>query len=82
MRLVLASLFLITLIGFAAYGQDKAKADRIKIVSVSAENPVRDAVANDFTVQVDVTLDSVDEGILSIGFNVDKEILAVIGWSR
>lgn len=54
--------------------QEKARAktkDNIKILEVSATAPVKDGVSNQFTVQIEYTLESEDEGMVSVGFNSD-----------
>jgi len=45
--------------------------DAVQILSVSAESPVKDGVQNEFTVQIQYTLDTADEALLAIGFNSD-----------
>ncbi len=45
--------------------------DRIKIVNVTSVKPVKDGVSNEFTVDIEYFIDSVDEATISIGFNTD-----------
>ncbi|MEJ7701172.1 MAG: hypothetical protein WKF71_16220 [Pyrinomonadaceae bacterium] len=45
--------------------------DKIRIVNVSAAAAVVDGVENEFTVEIEYTLESMDEGSVAIGFNVD-----------
>ena len=44
--------------------------DKIRIVNVTAASPVTDGAANEFTVEIEYTLESMEEGSLAIGFNV------------
>ncbi len=46
--------------------------DKIRIVIVTAANPVVDGVENEFTVEIEYTLESMDEGSVAIGFNVNN----------
>jgi len=46
--------------------------DKIRIVNVTAAAPVVDGVENEFTVEIEYTLESMDEGSVAIGFNVDN----------
>lgn len=48
--------------------------DKIRIVNVSAAAPVVDSVENEFTVEIEYTLESMDEGSVAIGFNVENVI--------
>lgn len=45
--------------------------DKIRIVSVSAAAPIIDGAANEFTVEIEYALESMDEGSIAIGFNTD-----------
>lgn len=44
--------------------------DKIRIVSVTADSPIIDGAANEFTVEIEYTLELMNEGSLAIGFNV------------
>jgi len=44
--------------------------DKIRIVNITAALPVIDGAKNEFTVEIEYTLESMDEGSLAIGFNV------------
>lgn len=46
--------------------------DSIKIISVSAAQPVIRGVQNDFTVEVEYHLESEEEGEINLGFNTDR----------
>ncbi len=46
--------------------------DKIRILIVTAANPVVDGVENEFTVEIEYTLESMDEGSVAIGFNVNN----------
>ncbi len=48
---------------------EQKKPDKIRIVNVAAASPVVDGAANEFTVEIEYTLESMDEGSLAIGFN-------------
>lgn len=45
-------------------------ADKIRILNVTAASPVIDGAKNVFTVEIEYTLESMDEGNVAIGFNV------------
>ncbi len=45
--------------------------DKIRIINITAAAPVVDGVINEFTVEIEYTLESMDEGSVAIGFNVD-----------
>jgi hypothetical protein len=52
-------------------GQSKQEnPDKIRIVNITAASPVIDGAENEFTVEIEYTLESMDEGSLAIGFNV------------
>jgi len=52
-------------------GQSKQEnPDKIRIVNVTAASPVIDGAENEFTVEIEYTLESMDEGSMAIGFNV------------
>lgn len=46
--------------------------DKIKIISVSAAQPVIRGVENEFTVEVEYNLDSEEEGEINLGFNTER----------
>lgn len=56
---------------FAQNNTTAKKHDLIKILDVSAAAPVKDGIENEFTVQIEYTLDTADEATASIGFNSD-----------
>lgn len=47
------------------------KRDRIKILSVSSAGPVKDGIPNEFTIEIEYFVDSVNEAMISIGFNTN-----------
>ncbi len=52
-------------------GQSKQEnPDKIRIVNITAASPVIDGAENEFTIEIEYTLESMDEGSLAIGFNV------------
>ncbi len=52
-------------------GQSKQEnPDKIRIVNVTAASPVIDGAENEFTIEIEYTLESIDEGSVAIGFNV------------
>jgi transcriptional regulator GlxA family with amidase domain len=59
--------------------QDSAKAarqetkDKIRIVSINSAAPIQDGVENEFTIEVEYTLESADAATLMIGFNSEKQ---------
>jgi hypothetical protein len=75
--MVSRSLFFISLIIVAglssAFGQEteSKKADSVRILAVSVSGPVRDGVQDEFTVEIEYSLDSADAAMASIGFNSD-----------
>jgi hypothetical protein len=53
-------------------GQSRqGKPDKIRIVNVTSASPVVDSAENEFTVEIEYTLESMDAGSVAIGFNVD-----------
>nr|MBA3693220.1 hypothetical protein [Acidobacteriota bacterium] len=44
--------------------------DKIRIVNITAASPVIDGAENEFTIEIEYTLESMDEGSVAIGFNV------------
>jgi hypothetical protein len=46
--------------------------DKIRIVNVTSSAPVLDGVENEFTVEIEYTVESADAATLMIGFNSDK----------
>jgi len=73
--MIVRILLSILICGFStAYAQDNSgakKRDFIKILDISASAPVIDGVKNEFTVQIQYTLDTADEAMAAIGFNSD-----------
>lgn len=76
-------LFLLTFAGLSvttAHAQQDAEQtkrenlDKIRIVNVTAAAPVIDGVENEFTVEIEYTLESLEEGSVAIGFNVDSSV--------
>ena len=52
-------------------GESKQESpDKIRIINVSAASPVVDGAENEFTVEIEYTLESMDEGSVAIGFNI------------
>lgn len=51
---------------------DQNSPERITIVNVTTSVPVRDGVDNEFTVEIEYTLESADEAMIAIGFNSDN----------
>ncbi|MGH9967834.1 MAG: hypothetical protein ACREBG_08340 [Pyrinomonadaceae bacterium] len=46
--------------------------DKLKIISVNTSEPIVRGVENEFTVEVEYNLDSVDEGEINLGFNAER----------
>lgn len=52
-------------------GQSKQEnPDKIRIVNITAASPVIDGAENEFTIEIEYTLESMDAGSVAIGFNV------------
>ena len=49
-----------------------AAGDSVKVVSITAAEPVVRGVENEFTVEVEYKLESADEGEINLGFNLDR----------
>jgi len=64
---LLPALFLFVFAGLTTAQPSKA-GERVKIVNVTAESPVRDGVPNDFTVEIEYTLEAADEATISIQY--------------
>lgn len=74
-NLIFFFLFLAAAISANAQNANESKRenpDKIRIVNVTAVSPVADGVENEFTVEIEYTLETLDEGTLAIGFNVDN----------
>ena len=69
--LILICVFFGLSTAFAQGHTTDAKRDRIKILNVSSASPVKDGVANEFTIEIDYFVDTADEAMISIGFNTD-----------
>lgn len=46
--------------------------DKLRIVSVTASAPVQDGVENEFTVEIEYTVESLDAATIMLGFNSEK----------
>ena len=68
-----ALLFQCLLIVSTAQDSNQAVIDKIRIVNVTARAPVVDGVENEFTVEVEYTLESADAATLMLGFNSDQQ---------
>ncbi|MDQ3322893.1 MAG: hypothetical protein M3525_10770 [Acidobacteriota bacterium] len=70
--LMLLAVFSATAANAQNANQSKAEnQDKIRIVSVTAASPVVDGVENEFTIEIEYTLETMDEGSVAIGFNVN-----------
>ncbi|MDQ4121631.1 MAG: hypothetical protein M3209_09310 [Acidobacteriota bacterium] len=49
--------------------------DRIRIVNVTSSAPVQDGVENEFTVEIEYTVESGDAATIMIGFNTEKSTI-------
>jgi len=58
--------------GASAQVKEQDSPDKITIVNVATSAPVRDGVDNEFTVEIQYTLETADEAMVAIGFNSDK----------
>jgi hypothetical protein len=63
---------------FTAFAQNASQTkqeskDKIRIVNVTASAPVADGVENEFTVEIEYTLESADAATLMLGFNSHKQ---------
>ncbi|HKF59538.1 MAG TPA: hypothetical protein VKJ45_29125 [Blastocatellia bacterium] len=56
----------------------RASGDTIKIVNITSARPVHRGVENEFTVKVEYTLDSEDDGIIMLGFNTQAPKASVM----
>ena len=50
----------------------RASTDTIKIVKLTSAQPVHPGVENEFTIKVEYTLESEDDGIIMLGFNTQQ----------
>ena len=64
--------FIVPSTNVAAQNSERNDFDRIRIINVTAAAPVTDGVENEFTVELEYTLDSADEAMVGIGFNSEK----------
>src|SRR5687768_14475158 len=69
---ILFLFFAFAAIEHPAQGNEQNKPDKIRIVNVTAAKPIQDGVLNEFTVEVEYTVESADEAAISIGFNSEK----------
>ena len=70
-----AFLFQVLLTGSTAQDVSRAKQeskDKIRIVSVTASAPVVDGVENEFTIEIEYTVESGEAATVMIGFNSEK----------
>jgi hypothetical protein len=49
-----------------------ASTDTIKIVKLTSAQPVHRGVENEFTIKVEYTLESEDDGVIMLGFNTQE----------
>ena len=69
MKVAVAFAVAVGLMVSGAHAEDVAKGDRVKIAFLDPSGPVTRGVETEFTIEVDATLDSLDEGIVRVGFN-------------
>lgn len=55
----------------ASAANAQSKPDKMRVVNITADYPITDGVENDFTIEIEYTLESMDEGTLAIGFNLN-----------
>ena len=70
-----AFLFQVLLTGSTAQDANRAKQeskDKIRIVNVTASAPVVDGVENEFTIEIEYTVESGEAATVMIGFNSEK----------
>lgn len=70
-----AFLFQVLLTGSMAQDANRAKQeskDKIRIVNVTASAPVVDGVENEFTIEIEYTVESGEAATVMIGFNSEK----------
>jgi len=70
-----AFLFQVLLTGSTAQDANRAKQeskDKIRIVNVTASAPVLDGVENEFTIEIEYTVESGEAATVMIGFNSEK----------
>ena len=65
--------------GMAAAEQAEVKQDSISILSVKPDGPVPVGVRATFTFELEVTLQSVEEAVVSVGFNSGDAIFSEMG---
>jgi hypothetical protein len=72
--LLVLALSLLATIGKAQNAElsRQEKPDKIRIVNVTAASSVVDGAENEFTVEIEYTLESMDAGSVAIGFNVNN----------
>lgn len=63
---------LLTALSSAAGAQEKEGKDAIRIVSVTSAAPIQPGRECEITVEVEYTLDAVEEGEINVGFNTDN----------
>lgn len=70
--IILLLLFAFAAIENPAQSNEQIKPDKIRIVSVTTAKPIEDGVLNEFTVEIEYTVESAEEAAISIGFNSEK----------
>ena len=68
----IVTVFALLLLCWLVGGAQAPTADRVKITSVSAAQPIVRGVENEITVEVEYNLDSAVEGELNLGFNSER----------
>jgi len=77
----LLSLMAVTVLLSWSLGEihSQASSDAIKIISITSAQPVHRGVENEFTVEVEYNLESSDEGVIGLAFNLqDPNAYAIV----
>src|SRR5687767_4811441 len=69
---ILFLFFAFTAIENPAQGNEQDKPDKIRIVSVTTAKPIQNGVLNEFTAEIEYTVESAAAAAVSIGFNTEK----------
>ncbi len=70
--ILLFSLIFVVTTDVSAQTGEQEKTDKLSIINVVTFYPVQDGVANEFTVDLEYTLESAEEAVVAIGFNSES----------
>lgn len=72
LALLFQGLLIVSAAQDAGKPQKQESKDKIRIVSVTASAPVQDGVENEFTVEIEYTVETIDAATIMLGFNTEK----------